>query len=113
MSWALNYFEHFLIFNSAVTGCVSISASGSSVGVPVGITSSAVGLKFAQLLQDLKNISLSSRKREKSLIVLVWIAKTKLNTIKVFYINHDKSVSGNMLREYNEMKKKSKILKML
>ena len=41
----LNYFEHSLLFISAVTGCVSIFAFASLVGIPIGITSSALGLK--------------------------------------------------------------------
>ena len=40
----LNYIEYLLILASVVTGCVSISAFSSFVGVPIGITSSAVGL---------------------------------------------------------------------
>ena len=32
----LNYFEHFLILASTVTGCVSISAFASLVGITVG-----------------------------------------------------------------------------
>ena len=40
----LNYIEYLLILASVVTGCVSISAFSSLVGVPIGITSSAVGL---------------------------------------------------------------------
>ena len=55
----LNYIEHLLILVSTVTGCVnlhilvstvtggvSISAFASLVGIVVGITSSAIGLKF-------------------------------------------------------------------
>ena len=45
----LNYFEHFLIFISAVSGCVSIFAFASLVGIPVGITSSEAGLKICAL----------------------------------------------------------------
>ena len=41
----LNYIEHFFILASAVTQCVSISAFTSLVGIPIGIASSAVGLK--------------------------------------------------------------------
>ena len=44
----LNYIEHLLILFFAVTGCVSISAFGSLVGIPIDITSSAGRLKFAQ-----------------------------------------------------------------
>ena len=63
---ALNSFEHFLIFISAVSGCVSVSAS--LLGVPVGITSSAVGIRFVQSLHELKSISQLSRKRGKRMI---------------------------------------------
>ena len=41
----LNYIDHSLIVISAITGCVSISAFPSLVGIPIGITSSAIGLK--------------------------------------------------------------------
>ena len=39
---ALNYFEHFLIFVSAVSGCVSIPEFVSLVSVSVGIAISVV-----------------------------------------------------------------------
>ena len=39
----LNHVENLLILVWTVTNCVSISAFSSSVCVPVGITSSAVG----------------------------------------------------------------------
>ena len=45
----LNYFENFLVFASAVSGCVSISALASLVGVPVDIVSCAVGLKMCEI----------------------------------------------------------------
>ena len=35
----LNYIENFLILPSTITGCVSISAFTSLVGISVGITS--------------------------------------------------------------------------
>ena len=44
--WVLNYIEQLLILVSSVTRCVSISAFASLGGIPVGITSSAVALKF-------------------------------------------------------------------
>ena len=37
----LNYIDHSLIAISTITGCASISAFASLVGVPIGITSSA------------------------------------------------------------------------
>ena len=42
----LNYIEHFLILVFVVTGCISISAFASSLGIPSGITSSVIGLKI-------------------------------------------------------------------
>ena len=45
---ALHYFEHFLVFVSAVSGYVPISASASLVGVSLGLASSAAGLKLVQ-----------------------------------------------------------------
>ena len=45
----LNYIEHFLFLASAITGCVSISAFASLVGIPEGITSSATGLKICEI----------------------------------------------------------------
>ena len=40
----LNHIEHFLILASIITGCVFISAFSSFLGIPVGITSSAIRL---------------------------------------------------------------------
>ena len=54
----LNNVKHLLI----LTGCISISSFPSLVCVPADITSSAVGLKFVQPLQELKNaIQLSGK----------------------------------------------------
>ena len=43
---ALNYIEHFLNLAFRVTGFISISAFTSFVCIPIGITSSSVGLKI-------------------------------------------------------------------
>ena len=50
---------------SVVSGCVSISAFTSLIGILIGITSSAVGLKFMQSLQELKSINELSRKKNR------------------------------------------------
>ena len=42
----LNYIEHLLILIFTISGCISISAFASLVGIPIGITSSAEGLKI-------------------------------------------------------------------
>ena len=46
---ALNYIEHFIILASTITGYVSISAFASLVGILIGITSSAIGLKICAI----------------------------------------------------------------
>ena len=50
----LNYIEHLIILISAVTGCIPISAFASLVGIPVGITSSATGLKICIINAEIK-----------------------------------------------------------
>ena len=47
----LNYIEHSLI---QVTGCVSIFDFASLVGIPVDISSSAVGLKICVINAGIK-----------------------------------------------------------
>ena len=43
----LNYIDHLLLIAiSTITECVSVSAFTSLVGIPKGITSSAIGLKI-------------------------------------------------------------------
>ena len=42
----LNYIEHFLILASTIAGCISIFAFGYLLDFPIGIISSAIGLKF-------------------------------------------------------------------
>ena len=38
----VNYIEHFLILTSTITGYISVVAFGSLIGIPIGITSSAI-----------------------------------------------------------------------
>ena len=51
-----NCFEHFCVFVSAISGCVTISPFASLVGVPVGIASSAVGLKICAITAGIKKM---------------------------------------------------------
>ena len=50
----LNFIENVPILGSAITGCVSISAFASLVGIPIGITSSAIGLKTCAITAAIK-----------------------------------------------------------
>ena len=64
---SLNYIEHFLILASTITGCVFISAFASLVGVPIGITSSAIGLKFCAITAGIKKYkSIIKRKKKEA-----------------------------------------------
>ena len=53
---ALGYIEHFLILASTITGCISISAFASLIGIPIGITSSGIGLKICATAAGNKNL---------------------------------------------------------
>ena len=57
VSMALNYIEHLLILASAVTGCIWISAFALLIGIPIGITSSAIVLKSCAIITGTKSIS--------------------------------------------------------
>ena len=46
---ALNNIENFLILASTITVYISISAFTSLIGIPIGITSSATGLKICAI----------------------------------------------------------------
>ena len=41
----LNYIDHSFIVISTIAGCVSISGFASLIGIPIGITSSAIELR--------------------------------------------------------------------
>ena len=64
----LNYIEHFLILCCAITGCVSICAFASLVGIPIGITSSAIGLKIYAITAAMKKYKSIIKKRKRSTI---------------------------------------------
>ena len=78
----LNYIKHFLILGSTVTGSVSISAFASLVGIPIGITSSAIGLKIFVITAAIKKYKLIIKKKKKKPDKIVLLAKSKLNRIE-------------------------------
>ena len=61
----LNYIECLLILLSTATGCVSISTF-SSFSIPIGITSSAVGLKTCAVTAGTKKYKPIVRKKEET-----------------------------------------------
>ena len=78
----LNYIEHFLILGSTVTGSASISVYASLVGIPIGITSSAIGLKIFVITAAIKKYKLIIKKKKKKPDKTVLLAKSKLNRIE-------------------------------
>ena len=107
----LNYVENWLILASTVTGWVSISPFASLVCVPVGITSSAVGIETCTIAARIKKYK-SVIKKKKKHDKIVFLGNDKLNAIEVLifkslidsYISHDEFVwINNVLREYIEI----------
>ena len=114
----LNYIDHLLIVISTITGCVSISDFVSLIGIPIGITSSAIGLKICIITAVMKKYkSITKKKKKKKHEKIVLLAKTKLNSIEVLIskalinldISHEEFVLiNNVLNEFYYMKEKIK-----
>ena len=93
----------FLIFIFAFGICVLISVFALLLGVPVGIASSAVGLKICALISGIIEYKSIIKKTRKKHYKIVFIAKIKLNTIEVLIFKalidscviYDKFVSIN------------------
>ena len=116
----LNQFEHFLILASTITGCISIPAFASLIGIPIGITRSAVRLKICEITAGIKKYQSIIKKKKKKYDQRVLLVKSKLNSIEFLIskalidsvISHDELVSrNNVLKESNKMKEEIKNLK--
>ena len=115
----LNYTEHWLILISTVMGSVFISAFASLVGIPVDITSSAIGLKICAITAWFKKYKSASKKKKKKYDEIVLLAKSKLNSIEVLISKAltDSNISHNVivlinyvLKKFMVQQKKLKIL---
>ena len=53
----LNYIKRSLIAISTITGCASISAFASLVGILIGIKSSTIGLKICVITAGIKKVN--------------------------------------------------------
>ena len=116
----LNYIEDILILASIITRCISISAFTSLISVPIGITSSAFGLKICAMTAGSKKYKSIIKKKKKKHDKIVLLAKSKLNNKEILIskalndsvVSHDEFVLiSNILKEYNEMKEETKNLK--
>ena len=61
----LNYIEHVFILASTINVCISISAFASLLGIPIGITSYAIGLKNCAIAAGIKNYKTIIKKKKK------------------------------------------------
>ena len=78
-----NYIDHLLIVISTITECVSISAFASLVGILIGVTSSATGLKVCAINSGIKKYKSMIKKKKKKYDKIGLLAKSKLNSIEV------------------------------
>ena len=78
-----NYIEHFLILASTITGCISISAFATLLGIPIWIASSAIGLKLCVIAAGIKKYQPIIKEKKKNHDKIASLAKSKLNSIEV------------------------------
>ena len=78
----LNYSKHFLISASTITRCISMSDFASLIGIPIGITSSAIGLKIWTITAGIKKYKSNIKKKKKKYEKLALLAIS--NRIEVF-----------------------------
>ena len=114
----LNYIDNSLTVLSTITGCISISAFASLVGIPIGITSSATGLKISVIVAGIKEFKSINEKKKKKHDKIVLISISKLNSTEVLIskalidsdISHDEFVlMNNVLKEFYDMEEEIKI----
>ena len=79
----LNYIDHLVITISAITGCISISAFTSLVGITIGVISSAIKLKICVITSEIKRKKSIIKKKRKKHDKIVLLAKSQLNRIEV------------------------------
>ena len=74
--WGFDYIDHLIFSVSTVSGYVSISVFSSLVGVPVGITSSAIGLIICVITARIKKRKSIIKKKKKKHDKIVLLAKS-------------------------------------
>ena len=113
----LSYIERSLIVISTITGCVSISYYASLVGIPVRITSSAIGLKNCVITAGIKKYKSIIKKKMKKHDKIILLGKPRLNSIEFLIskalidsnINYDEFILiNNVLNNFCDMKEEIK-----
>ena len=87
----------FLSLTSTNTGCILISALASSLGISIGITSSAIGLEICAVAAGIKQYKSIIKKKKKKHEEIVLRAKTKFNSIEVLI---SKFLIGSVIGHY-------------
>ena len=114
-----NFKSHSILryLASAITRCVSVSAFGSLFGIPIGISSFSVELKYFPITAQIKKYNLIIKKKKKKHDKREFLAKTKLNSMENLmlralinsYSSHDEFfLVNNVKREYDDMKEEVK-----
>ena len=78
----LNHIEHILSLASAATAFISTFAFTSLVGIPIGVTKFAVGLRTRAITTTIKKYKSIIKEKNKN-DQMVLLAKAKLNSIEV------------------------------
>ena len=113
----MQLYKLFLTSAFAITGCISISAFATLLGIPIGITRSAIRLKICAVAAGIKKCKSIIKKIKKKHDKVVLIAKSKLNSIEVLIskvlidsnISHDEfGLINNVLKGYDDMKQETK-----
>ena len=90
------------------------------IGIPVGITSSAIELKILAITAGIKKYKSILKKKKKKHDKIIFLAKSKLNKIEALIfksliysviIHNEFVLINNVLKEYNKMKEEIKNLK--
>ena len=114
--------KHFLFLEmlaSTITAYISISAFASLLDIPIGITSSAIGIKISAIAAGIKKYkSIIKKKKKKHDKILLLEIKIKYIEVLIskalidWNISHDVFVLiNNLLKEYDDMKEEIENLK--
>ena len=78
-----NYIQYFFVLASTITGCVLISAFASWLGISVGITSFAIGLRICAIAGGIKRYKSKIKKKKKKYDKIVLLGKVNSNSKEV------------------------------
>ena len=116
----LNYTDLLLVVIFKITGCRSIPAFASLVGIPIGVASFTIGLKICLITAGIKKYKSIIEKKRKKHDKIVFLVKYKLISMKVVIsktlidsnIRIDEFVLvNNVMKEFYDMKEEIETLK--